>query len=422
MSPLLALGLLVAGLCPTVHCLPGDMPDSGNVAQEDQPNRTSVDNLRLTTSNTDFAFHLYKLLAAQTPNENVIFSPLSISIALAFLSLGARNTTLTEILEGLKFNLTETPETEIHQGFQHLLHTLSQPNPQQQLSVGNAMFLKEELELLDKFREDAKALYASEAFPTDFKDPAAAEKLINDYVEKKTEGKIVHLVGGLCKNTMMVLVNYILLKAKWKTPFDPGDTYESAFHVSRSRSVQVPKMSFEERMVPFFRDEELACTVVELQYISDDSALFILPDEGQLGAVEAALLPETLRRWRASLRMRWIDELYLPKFSISSNYELETILTQLGIEKVFTTKADLSGVTGTPNLYVTQVVHSTVLDVAEEGTEAAAATGINIAFSSGVMNPLIVDFNRPFLLFIISKDTQSILFGGKVVDPSQAPH
>lgn len=69
-----------------------------------------------------------------------------------------------------------------------------------------------------------------------------------------------------------------------------------------------------------------------------------------------------------------------------------------------------------------QVVHSTVLDVAEEGTEAAAATGINIAFSSGVMNPLIVDFNRPFLLFIISKDTQSILFGGKVVDPSQAPH
>ncbi|KAF5914267.1 alpha-1-antichymotrypsin [Diceros bicornis minor] len=421
MSPLLALGLLVAGLCPTVHCLPGGVLDGENVTQEDQHRRTPADNLRLTSSNTDFAFSLYKQLASETPKKNVIFSPLSVSIALALLSLGARGTTLKEILEGLKFNLTETTEAEIHQGFQHLLRTLSHPSNQLQLSVGNAVFVEGQLKLLHKFRDNAKSLYASDAFPTDFQDSVAAEKLINDYVKSKTQGKIEDLVKDLDMHTAMVLVNYIFLKAKWKTPFDPEDTFQSRFYVRKKKSVKVPMMSLEDLTAPYLRDEVLSCTVLELQYASNDSALFILPDEGKMEAVEAMLFPETLRRWRDSLQMRWIDELYLPKFSISSKYNLEDVLPQLGIREVFTNQADLAGVTGARNLVVSQVVHSTVLDVAEEGTEAAAATGSKITFLSGKMGPLTtVRFNRPFLLFIISKDTQSIIFGGKVANPNQA--
>ncbi|KAI4573122.1 hypothetical protein MJG53_012960 [Ovis ammon polii x Ovis aries] len=171
-SPLLALGLLVAGLCSSVHCLPE------NVTPEGQHKGTSVDDHALASSNTDFAFSLYKQLALKNPNKNVIFSPLSVSIALGFLSLGAHGSTLTEILEGLKFNLTETPEREIHQGFQQLLQTLNRPSNELQLSVGNAMFVQEELKLLDKFREDARVLYSSEAFPTNFGDPEAARSLI----------------------------------------------------------------------------------------------------------------------------------------------------------------------------------------------------------------------------------------------------
>ena len=212
MSFLLALGLLVAGLCPTVHGLPGGVPDQMNVTQEHQHTETPVDLLRFASSNTDFAFSLYRQLALKNPNKNVVFSPMSISMALAFLSLGARDTTLTEILRGLKFNLTETSETEIHQGFQHLLRALSQPSNLLQLSVGNAMFVHEKLELLGKFRDDAKALYASEAFSTNFQDSAAAKKLINDYVEEKTQGKIVDLVKSLDTRTVMILVNYIFFK------------------------------------------------------------------------------------------------------------------------------------------------------------------------------------------------------------------
>ncbi|KAG8514313.1 Serpin A3-8 [Galemys pyrenaicus] len=284
MSPLVAL-LLVAGLCAAVPGHPEDTP-------------------RLVSSNTKFAFSLYKQLASKTPNKNVIFSPLSISMALAFLSLGARNSTLSEILEGLKFNLTETPQSEIHRGFQHLLSALSRPNDPLQLSVGNAMFVSESQKLLEKFKADAQALYASEALSTSFQDTAAAEKLINQYVEKKTQGKIVDLVKGLDQRTAMVLVNYIFFKAKWKTPFDPRDTFKSKFHVSKTRSVRVPMMSIEDLTAPYFRDEELACTVVELPYTSNDSALFILPDPGKMKQLEARLSPETLRRWKASLRRR----------------------------------------------------------------------------------------------------------------------
>ncbi|CAI9158078.1 unnamed protein product [Rangifer tarandus platyrhynchus] len=407
MSPFLALGLLLAGVC-SVHCLPE------NVMVKDQCRR--VDDHTLTSSNTDFAFSLYRKLALENPSKNVIFSPLSISIALGFLSLGARGSTLTEILEGLKFNLTEIQEKEIHQGFQHLLQTLNKPSNQLQLSVGNAMFVQEELELLDQFIEDARVLYSSSAFSTNFRDPEAAKSLINGYVKNKTQGKIEELFKFLSPNTVLVLVNYIYFKAQWKTRFDPKHTQQAEFHVSENETVEVPMMTLDLK-TPYFRDEELGCTLVELTYTSNDSALLILPDEGKMQDLEAKLNPETLTRWRGSLQPSRIHELYLPKFSIKNDYELNDILSQLGIRKIFT-DADLSGLTGAGNLAVSQVVHSAALDVDEEGTEGAAATGISI--EKMAFPTTTVRFDRPFLIAIVLKDTQSIIFLGKVTNPSQA--
>ncbi|XP_055412082.1 serpin A3-1 [Bubalus kerabau] len=406
-SFLLALGLLVAGLCSSVYCLPE------NVVVKDQHRR--VDDHTLASSNTDFAFSLYKQLALKNPNKNVIFSPLSVSIALAFLSLGARGSTLTEILEGLKFNLTEIQEKEIHHSFQHLLQVLNQPSNQLQLSVGNAMFVQEELKLLDKFIEDAQVLYSSEAFLTNFRDAEAARRLINDYVKNKTQGKIEELFKYLSPRTELVLVNYIYFKAQWKTRFDPKHTEQAEFHVSDNKTVEVPMMTLDLE-TPYFRDEELGCTLVELMYTSNDSALFILPDEGKMQHLEAKLIPETLTRWRNSLQPRRIHELYLPKFSIKSNYELNDTLYKMGIKKIFA-DADLSGITGTRDLVVSQVVHGAALDVDEEGTEGAAATGISM---ERTFLRTIVRVNRPFLIAVVLKDTQSIIFLGKVTNPSQA--
>lgn len=212
MRPLLALVLFVAGLCPAVFCHPDTPPKLETPTLEGGGNEVPVDGLRLASSNTDFAFSLYRQLASEAPNKNIIFSPLSVSTALAFASLGARNSTLTEILQGLRFNLTETPEPEIHRGFRRILSTLRRPDDRLKLRVGNALFIDEQLRLLANFTERARDLYAAEAFTANFQDPKAAEQLINDFVKRETEGKISELAKDLDQTTVLVLVNYILFK------------------------------------------------------------------------------------------------------------------------------------------------------------------------------------------------------------------
>ncbi|XP_023587434.1 alpha-1-antichymotrypsin [Trichechus manatus latirostris] len=415
MSPFLALALVVAVLCPVV------LGDSGSILSQDNQAQDKTHVPRISPSNTNFAFSLYKKLALNTSEENIIFSPISISTALAFVSLGARGTTLTEILEGLMFNLTEIPEAEIHQGFQHLLSTLNQSSKELQLSMGNTMFVDEHLKLLEKFKEGAQKQYRAEALNVNFQGATSdAEKFINDYVKQKTQGKIVNLIRNLSSETRLLVVNYLFFKAKWQTPFDPRSTDKSEFHVNNNKSVEVPMMSLVNVAMPYFRDEVLSCTVVELNYTGTASALFILPDKGKMDKVEAMLFPETLRKWRESLKIRLINHLYLPKFSISSNYELKDILPQLGMREVFTVQANLSGITENERLMVSKVVHKAVVDVAEDGTEAAAVTEVEfIATSSRNGLQTIVNFNRPFLMTIFSSNTQSILFMGKVGNPKE---
>ncbi|XP_051006801.1 serine protease inhibitor A3F-like [Acomys russatus] len=407
----------MAGISPSNLSHTAGISGRNTLVQEDKGNGTQVNSLPLDSSNTDFAFSLYKELVLKTPEENVVFSPFSISAALAVLSLGANSNTLKEILEGLKFSLTENPETDFHRGFGHLLHMLSQPGDQVQISTGSAMVIEKHLQILAEFKEKARALYQAEALMADFQQPQEAKNLINDYVRKQTQGKIKELISQLDRRTSMVLVNYIYFKGKWKMPFDPRDTFESQFHLDEKRSVMVPMMKIEDLTTPYFRDEELSCSVVELKYTGNASALFILPDQGKMQQVEASLQPETLRKWKDSMRPRIIGELYLPRFSISTDYTLEEILPELGIREVFSSQADLSRITGDKNLHVSQVVHKAVMDVAEKGTEAAAATGIKLVPCCGKIRSMIVRFNRPFLMIVCHTNSQVILFMAKVTNP-----
>ncbi|CAH6850676.1 LOC101835835 [Phodopus roborovskii] len=217
----------------------------------------------------------------------------------------------------------------------------------------------------------------------------------------------------------MVLVNYIFFKGNWETPFYPDLTVESKFHLDNKRTVKVLMMRHRDLSTPYFRDNKLSCSVVEMKYTGNASALFILPDEGKMQEVEASLQPETLKIWKDSLRFRMIDELYLPKFSISTDYSLEGILSQLGIREVFSAQADLSGITGDKDLRVSKVVHKAVLDVTEAGTEAAGATGLMLVGTALNIHPLEIHFNRPFLMIIYETNTQTPLFMAKVTNPNE---
>lgn len=166
----------------------------------------------LAPNNVDFAFTMYRHLAASAPGENVFISPMSISMALAMLSLGARGYTRAQLLQGLGFNLTKTSEAEIHRGFQHLHRFHKESDATLEMAMGNALFLDRSLELLESFSADSKHYYGLEILATDFEDWAGASRQINEYIENKTHGNIVNLLSKLDSSATLILVNYIFFK------------------------------------------------------------------------------------------------------------------------------------------------------------------------------------------------------------------
>ncbi|KFP17426.1 Alpha-1-antiproteinase 2, partial [Egretta garzetta] len=369
--------------------------------------------LKLVPNNADFAFQFFREVALEAPNKNIFFSPVSISTAFAMLALGARSTTQIQILEGLSFNLTEIHEKEVQEGFHNLFHMLSHPESGVQLNMGNAIFLTEKLKPLQKFLDDAKALYELEAFTADFNNPVEAEKQINDYIERKTHGKITNLVKDMDPHTVMLLASFIFFKGDWEKPFKPEHTEEREFFVDGETTVKVPMMH-QEGIFDFYFDEELSCTVVRLHYNGSATAFLVLPGKGKMKQLEQTLIKENIQKWSDNLFQSMIS-LYFPKFSISGSYEITNTLSKMGIVDVFTDQADLSGIAGAPELKVSKVVHKAALDVDERGTEAAAANAAEIWTSSLSQT---IEFNQPFLMLIFDRDTNSTLFIGKIVNPT----
>ncbi|NXY44451.1 A1AT antiproteinase, partial [Ceuthmochares aereus] len=369
--------------------------------------------LKLVPNNADFAFQLFREMALEAPKKNIFFSPVSISTALAMMALGARSTTQTQILEGIAFNLTEIQEYEIHEGFRNLIHMLSHPENGVQLNMGNALFLTEKMKPLKEFLDDAKSLYQLDVFTTDFNNPTEVENHINDYIKRKTHGKITNLVKDMDPQTVIFLTSFVFFKGNWEKPFKPEHTEVREFFVDAETTVKVPMMHQTGRF-DFYFDGELSCTVLRLHYNGSATAFLVLPSKGKMKQLEQTLVKETIQKWSDHLFQSLVS-LYFPKFSISESYEIKNTLSRMGIVDVFTDQADLSGITGAPELKVSKVVHKAALDVDESGTEAAAATAAEIVTMS---LPPTIEFNHPFLLLIFDRDTNSTLFIGKIVNPS----
>ncbi|XP_004682086.1 PREDICTED: alpha-1-antitrypsin [Condylura cristata] len=403
--------LLLAGLCCLV---PRSLADGlqGEAVQETDPAKQQQACHKIAPYLVDFTFHLYRQVAHESNTTNIFFSPVSIATAFALLSLGSKGETHTQILEGLDFNLTERAEVDIHRGFQHLLHTLNQPDSQLQLSTGNGLFIKEGLKLLDKFSEDVKNIYHSKAFSTNFENPEEAKKQINDYVEKGTQGKIVDLVQELDKDTVFALVNYIVFKGKWEKPFSADQTTEEDFHVDDQTTVKVPMMK-RLGMFNIQHCNKLQSWILLMDYVGNASAIFLLPDEGKMQHVEDTLSRESLSRFLEKRYARSAS-LHLPKLSISGSYNLKTLMAKMGITKVFSNEADLSGITEEMPLKLNKALHKAVLNIDEKGTEAAGAT---VMEAIPMSIPPDVHFNRPFLVILYDKNSHGILFMGKVVNP-----
>ncbi|XP_064152912.1 alpha-1-antitrypsin-like [Anguilla rostrata] len=380
-------------------------------------NDSAAGSLKIFQENLDFAFHLYKHISAQSDSQskNVFFSPLSVSVALAALSLGARGKTHQQLFEGLGFNSTDITEEEVNQAFQHIHHNLNEKSDVD-LSLGNALFIGQDFKPRPEFLESMKLYYLSEGFSTDFSNTEQAKEQINKYVDEKTKGKITQLVEEVDPLTVMYIINYIYFKGKWEIPFDPKKTVEDNFHVDDKTTVPVQMMCAKDDF-HVFHDEEISTHVLQLHYNESVSMMLVLPEKGLQG-LEEVVCKNHLWKWIQSVRKRKYI-VHVPKLSLKTSYQLKAILSEMEITDIFEDTADLTGISEQGNLVVSKVLHKATLDVDEAGTTATAATGVEITERGLLIDPPVMKFDHPFMVFLLSRETRSILFMGKIVNPAE---
>nr|AAA73954.1 serine protease inhibitor [Cyprinus carpio] len=367
----------------------------------------------LSPHNADFAFSLYKKLALHpdAQGKNIFFSPVGISMALSMLAVGAKGSTLSQIYSSLGYSGLKAQQ--VNEGYEHLIHMLGHSQDTMQLEAGAGVAIREGFKVVDQFLKDVQHYYNSEAFSVDFSKPEIAAEEINQFIAKKTNDKITDMVKDLDSDMVMMLINYMYFRGKWDKPFEAQLTHKAEFKVDKDTTVQVDMMKRTGRY-DIYQDPVNQTTVMMVPYKGNTSMMIVLPDEGKMKDVEESICRHHLKNWHDKLFRSSVD-LFMPKFSISATSKLNDILTEMGVTDAFSDTADFSGMTEELKVKVSQVVHKAVLSVDEKGTEAAAATTIEIMPMS---LPGTVMLNRPFLVLIVEDTTKSILFMGKITNPT----
>lgn len=402
-------GFLVAGCGSNSPQTPP--PDAFEVRK--LPDALAPDAGRIAEANNRFALDLYTRLGAES--GNLFYSPFSIATALEMTLAGAHGVTDEEMRRVLHLDL---PADQLHPASGALVKSLDRGIALggYRLSVANRLWGQSGYTFLEPFLATARDDYGAGLEPLDFQNAAEdARGTINAWVEEKTEGRIEDLMpeGSVNDLTRLVLTNAIYFKGDWARPFDPRRTQDRPFHVATGTDVNVPLMTQEGEFRVAFLDGFAA---LELPYAGNDLSMLVLVPHAidGLGALEQRLTIENLTEWIARLDTGHV-EVSLPRFTTSSSFSLGETLAAMGMPSAFDpSSADFSGINGNRDLSISAVVHKGFVAVNEEGTEAAAATGVSVGVTS--VPPSIVA-DHPFLFMIRDHVTGSILFVGRLVDP-----
>jgi serpin B len=370
--------------------------------------------------NTRFALELYAKLCRR--EGNVFFSPLSVSTALAMTSAGARGRTLEEMTRVL--HLPE--QARLHPAMAGLeAGLLARSGRHVELSLANALWGQMGKAFLPEFQHLLRRHYRAGLHQVDFAgSPGGAREAINRWTEQRTRGKIKDLLPreAVTADTRLVLTNAVYFKADWASPFKKSGTEPGDFRLAGGATVRTPLM-WQEGTFGYLEGEGFQA--LEMPYVNKDLAMVIfLPEKpGGLGELERRLTPENLASWTAGLREQEV-RVTLPRFKMTEAAELKKTLTEMGMGRAFSRSADFGGMDGgAGRLGLSAVIHKAFLDVAEEGAEAAAATAVVVAPMAAAPPPMAAPVpvfcaDRPFLLLIRDRKTGSILFLGRLTNPT----
>ncbi|WP_292364440.1 MULTISPECIES: serpin family protein [unclassified Methanoculleus] len=424
LAGLIALGCIAAGCTDIPETTSGQ---SAPPTEGETPGPAAEGAGNVSAGNNRFAADLYRQLASDPDyaDQNIFFSPYSISSALAITYEGARGTTADEI--GSVLHLPQN-ETLRRSGFAGLDAVLNSGDANYTLRTANALWAQEAYPFLPDYIETAGRWYSANATNLDFaSNPEGSRQTINRWVEEKTEDKIRDLLpaGSIDSMTRLVITNAIYFKGTWIKQFDANETTEEEFRVAPNETVQVEMMHRTDEDAIYGYTETDTLQMLEMPYAHGSgtglSMLVLLPREDNLTAAEEALEPGTLTDIRDSLVDRRVRVVF-PKFTLEAEYSLPPTLAAMGMPTAFSGGADFSGMDGTDDLFISEVVHKAFVDVNEEGTEAAAATGVvvNLKAAPGGDTTPVFRADHPFVFLIVEEDSGTILFAGRVANPEES--
>ncbi|MFW6055779.1 MAG: serpin family protein [Chloroflexota bacterium] len=420
-SLFLALVIMAAGGCAPV---PSTL--SADVVKSSEPRNTEVsvppeDVDALVAANGEFAFDLYRHLASD--GENLFYSPHSISVALAMTYAGARGETEQAMGEAMNRTLSQD---RLHPAFNYLDMELSSRGEGAEgkddegfrLNVVNAIWGQKGYSFLSDYLDTLAVNYGAGLRVLDFEQaPEESRVVINDWVEEQTEDRIQDLIpqGAIDALTRLVLTNAVYFNAAWESQFEERDTNDGDFHLLDGNVVEVPMM----KQTAWFRHADYEdYAAIELPYDGGELSMVVLmPDEGKFEEFEESLDFSVVQTAIDGLSGSRVV-LTMPRFGMETSFNLKDALSTLGMGTAFEPDAaDFSGMDGTQDLYITDVVHKAFVEVDEAGTEAAAATAVVVGATSAPTEPVEFTIDRPFVFLIRDIQTGSILFLGRVVNP-----
>lgn len=388
-----------------------NLPPSELFAQVPKENLDS-----LVQSNNAFALDAYSRLKGQA--GNLFFSPYSLSTALAMTYAGARNETATEMAKVLRFTLASEP---LHPAFATLLAMNTSEQQKTQLIIANRLWGQKGYGFGNDFLQITQDYYGAALEEVDFlRAGEPTRQTINSWVAQKTQDKIQDLIpeGALNPDTKLVLTNAIYFKGEWENPFDEEQTTEEPFQLNAQQQVNVSMM----RQTKTFGYASInGVDILDLSYSDGKiSMVILLPQQGGLAELENQLTPEILEEWLSSLNYENQVQVWLPKFKVSSGFELSKVLSEMGMQSAFMNgKADFSGMNGKQDLHIYAVLHKAFVDVNEKGTEATTSTAV-VEGTRGGNSVLTFRADHPFLFLIRDNESGGILFIGRVVNPLES--
>lgn len=410
MSKILSLALGIFICFAFTQCL--DNPVS---PEERNPSQLTMAERNVTQSDNNFGFKLLKEIVTEEENENIFISPLSVSMALGMTYNGANGSTQKAMQETLE--LSGLTLQEVNESYKSLIELLTNLDPEVKFQIANSIWYRKMFPVEDEFINLNKTYFDAEVTGLDFSKPDALNT-INGWVNDKTNGKIEKIVDRIDPLTMMFLINAIYFKGTWTYEFDKSKTTDDSF-ILPDGSKKSCRMMSQENEFQYFENEDFQA--IDLPYGDGDfrMTVFLPRPNKDVDFLITELNQENWNKWINSFSKRKLT-LQLPKFTLRYKIKLNDVLKALGMEIAFSPQqADFTNMYKEEevleNLYISKVKHKTFVKVDEEGTEAAAVTSVEMKLTS-VGTFMRID--RPFMFAIREHNSGTILFIGKIIEPT----